>query len=480
MNTTQLEKIILSSLLNDGDYSRKVIPYVKGEFFSTTEATVLTNIILNYSNEYNTMPTEATLEVELDNQKALSTEIYTNAKVLINSIFKPDVVDAIKKLDQVWRLDKTEKYFKQQSCYIAVMNSINILEGEDKKNTPEAIPGILEEALNIHFDNDVGHDYFEDADERFKYYHSTEEKIPFLLNALNNVTNGGASKKALIVPVAPTGVGKSFFMTAWSAFLIKLGYNVLYVTLEMAEEKIAERIDANLMDIAINDLKTIPEDVFGNKISALRGTHLGVLKIKEYPSSSFTANTLKALLSELKSKNNFEPAVIMVDYLNLVSSFRVAKSNDTYTGVKFASEELRSIAMETNSLIVAPTQTNREGVGSADYTLTEISESMGIAHTADFIFGLIETTELANNSQLRIKQLKNRWGDINRPPSFVVSVNKAKMQIHDYDDISEAQVHVPKVNKPVDNQAALDTIRNLPQFGKQKGTIPLDLSDMTW
>ena len=286
MNTTQLEKIILSSLLNDGDYSRKVMPYVQASFFSTTEASVVTSVILKYSEEYNSIPTKDTLEVELDNQKALSTEVYTNAKVLIGAIFKPDVVDGVKKLDQDWRLDKTEKYFRQQSCYAAVMNSINILEGEDKKNTPEAIPGILEQALNIHFDNDVGHDYFADADSRFDYYHNTEVKIPFLLTAMNNITNGGAVKKSLVVPVAPTGVGKSFFMTAWSSFLLKLGYKVLYVTLEMAEEKIAERIDANLMDVAINDLKSIPRDIFGNKISALRGSHLGTLRIKEYPSST--------------------------------------------------------------------------------------------------------------------------------------------------------------------------------------------------
>ena len=446
MNATTLEKIIISSLLNNGDYSRKVMPYTRPEFFSTNEASTVTQIILDYVEKYNSLPTKDALQVELDNRKAVSTELFTNSNLLITSIFKDDVVAGVLKLDKEWLLDKTEKYYKQQSCHIAVMNSINILEGEDKTLTPESIPGILEEALNIHFDTDIGHDYFEDAQDRFDYYHRTDVRIPFLLNALNNVTNGGAVKKSLIVPVAPTGVGKSFFMTAWSSFLLKLGYNVLYITLEMSEEKIGERIDANLMDIAINDLGTVPENIFMNKISSLRTSHLGKLKIKEYPSSSFNAMHLKGLLNELKAKNNFVPDIIMVDYLNLVSSSTLVNSSDTYNAVKNAARELRSIAMEFDLVIVSPTQTNREGINASDYSLTEISESMGIAHYADFIIGLIETEELANNSQMRIKQLKNRWGDINRPPSFVVSVNKAKMQLHDYDDIS-GMAHIEHKSK---------------------------------
>lgn len=479
MNTTQLEKIILSSLLNDGEFSRKVMPYVDPAFFSTTEATTITNIILKYSSQYNSMPTKDTLEVELENAKGLNSEVFGNSKALITSVFREDIIEGIKKLDSEWLLDQTEKYFRQQSCYAAVLNSINILEGDNKKLTPEAIPGILEEALNIHFDNDVGHDYFEDAQDRFDYYHRTDIKIPFLIKSMNDITNGGAVKKSLIVPVAPTGVGKSFFMTAWSAFLIKNGYNVLYVTLEMPEEKIAERVDANLMDVNINDLSSIPMDIFGNRINSLRKTHMGTLKIKEYPSSSFTANNLKSLLGELKSKIGFVPDVVMVDYLNLVSSFRVAKSNDTYTGVKFAAEELRSIALESDIVIVAPTQTNREGVGAADYTLTEISESMGIAHTSDFIFGMIETEELLNNSQMRIKQLKNRWGDISKPSSFIISVNKAKMQIHDYDDISYATNNNKEV-KSSNNDNALDAIKNLPQFNKNKQNASTGAVEMLW
>lgn len=433
--TTQLEKIIISSVLNDGDYARKVLPHIQPMFFSTNEAAQVVDMLLDYNVKYSTLPTKDTLLVELENTKKLSAEAYSHANLLLEQVFRPEVVESVLKLDETWRLDKTEEYFKQQSCYIAVMSSISILEGEDKKTSKEAIPGILEEALNISFDTDVGHDYFEDAEDRFDYYHRTDVRIPFLLTAMNNITNGGAVKKSLIVPVAPTGVGKSFFMTAWAAFLLKLGYNVLYVTLELPEEKIGERIDANLMDIAINDLNTVPKDVFTNKINDLRRTHLGKLKIKEYPSSGFNALILKSLLGELNAKNKFKPDIVMIDYLNLVSPLSAVSGSDTYNALKNVAREIRSVAMELDIVTVAPTQTNREGVNAADYSLTEISESMGIAHYADMIFGLIETTELAENMQLRIKQLKNRWGDINKPSSFVIAVNKAKMQMHDYDDV---------------------------------------------
>lgn len=433
--TTQLEKIILSSLLHSPDYARKVLPHVKPSFFSTHEAATVADLILTHNANYSTLPSKDTLQVELESTKLLSTDAFTHSNLLIEKIFKPEVVEEIIKLDEVWILDKTEKYFKQQSCHIAVLESINILEGEDSKISPDAIPGILEQALNISFDNDVGHDYFEDAESRFEYYHRTDVRIPFLLTAMNNITNGGAVKKSLVVPVAPTGVGKSFFMTAWSAFLLKLGYNVLYVTLELPEEKIGERIDANLMDTVINDLSTMPKDVFTNKINDLKKSHLGKLIIKEYPSSGFNALILKGLIGELKAKNKFMPDIVMIDYLNLVSPMSALNGSDTYNSLKNAAREIRSIAMELDIVCVAPTQTNREGVGAADYSLTEISESMGIAHYADMIFGLIETVELANNMQLRIKQLKNRWGNVNQPSSFVVSANKAKMQLHDYDDI---------------------------------------------
>lgn len=436
MNSSQLEKIILSMLLHDGEYSQKVMPYTNPQFFSTQESALLSQLILDYSAKYTSIPTKDALKVELENKKSVPTDLFTNTNVLIDAVTKQEIVEGIKKLDKDWVLDNTESYYKQQSCHIAVLNSIGILEGENKKLSADAIPGILEDALNIHFDTDIGHDYFDDALSRFDYYHRTDVKIPFLLNAMNNITNGGAVKKSLIVPVAPTGVGKSFFMTAWSSYLIKLGYNVLYVTLELAEEKIGERIDANLMDIAINDLDTIPKDVFTNKINALRTSHLGKLKIKEYPSNGFTANKLKALLGELKSKISFVPDIIMIDYLNLVSPAVAINGSDTYNSLKNSARELRSVAMELDVIVVAPTQTNREAIGASDYSLTEMSESMGIAHYADFIFGMIETEELANNSQMRIKQLKNRWGDVNKPSSFVVASNKAKMQLYDYDDIS--------------------------------------------
>lgn len=436
MNTNVLERIILSAMLNDRDFSRKVIPHIKPLYFSSPEAAQITNLLLEYNQEYNNIPTKDTLEVELENSKGVGQDVYKNAKSLIGKLYNDEIKESIKSIDKDWLLNKTEAHFKQQSCYHAVLDSLSIIEGENKKKTVESIPSILEEAVNISFDTDVGHDYFEDAQERYEYYHRTDTKIPFHLNAMNIVTNGGAAIKSLIVPVAPTGVGKSFFMTAWSAWLIKNGYDVLYVTLEMAEEKIGERIDANLMNLTINELGTCPENVFNNKINSIARQATGKLIIKEYPSANFSALNLKALLDELEAKKGFKPTVVMLDYLNLASSYRIPKGTDTYLSVKYAAEELRSVAMEYGIIMCAPTQTNREGVGASDYDMTQISESMGIAHTSDFIFGLIETQELAENSQLKIKQLKNRWGDINRPSAFVISVNKAKMQMHDYDDIS--------------------------------------------
>lgn len=460
METNTLEKIILTSILTQKDFSRKVLPYAQPIFFSTTESSTLVDLVKEYSEEYKGIPTKEQLEVELENKRGIPGNIYTNTKVLINQLYNDSIVESVKSLDADWLLNKTEAHFKQQSCHIAVLNSISILEGEDKKNSPESIPRILEEALSISFDTDVGHDYIEDAEERFEYYHASDVKIPFHLSGLNKVTNGGAVKKAMIVPVAPTGVGKSFFMTAWSAWLIRQGYNVLYVTLEMAEEKIAERVDACLMDITLDSLSTCPKETFMSKIKKLQTDTLGTLKIKEYPSNNFTAQTLKLLLDELKRKQGFKPDVIMIDYLNLVTSYRVAKSSDTYTSVKFAAEELRSIAMELDTLIVAPTQTNREGVGAADYTLTEISESMGIAHTSDFIFGLIETEELRNNSQLRVKLLKNRWGSLT-PSSFVISAVKSKMQMFDMDDLGDISTTAPTFSG------------NKEELFKQNASLPL-------
>lgn len=449
MDSNTLERVILSALLNHSDFSRKVMPYVNPIYFSTPEGAVLSDLIVTFNEQYKGKPSRDTLEVELENKKGVAQDVYTQTKVLINTLYSDKIIEALEKVDSKWLLDKTESHFKTQSCRIAVLNSLEILEGENPKVSPEAIPKILEDALNISFDADLGHDYFEDAEERYDYYHSTDVKIPFHLTALNHITNGGAIKKSLIIPMAPTGVGKSFFMTAWAAWLIQNGYNVLYVTLEMAEEKIGERIDACLMDMALNQLVDIPRDTFRNKIDKLKTRTVGRLKIKEESSGSFNSRLLENRLDEYETKDGFVPDVVMVDYLNLANSYRVPKGLDTYLSVKYTAEEFRDTAMRRNFICCAPTQTNREGVDASDYGLGQTSESMGITHTTDFMFGLIETEEMRDNSQIRIKQLKNRWGPLT-PQSFMISVNKSKMQMHDMDDLSAMNVTIPTVEPKIE------------------------------
>lgn len=440
MTESHLEKIIISGLLHNMDFSKKVMPYTKSMFFASNTSETVIDIILDYTETYSSLPSKDAIEIELDSKKGMSEETYKNTKVLIDKIYDNEIIDSINKIDKEWLLEKTESYYKQQSCHIAVLEAISIIEG-DSKLSPESIPLIMEDALRIEFNINLGHDYFQDSDARYEYYHRTDVKVPFLLKAMNDITGGGASRKSLIVPVAPTGVGKSFFMTAWSAYLLQNGYNVAYITLEMAEEKIGERIDANLMDVRLNDLNRIPKNIFDNKINKMKQDYNGILKIKEEPSASFNAAKLRTLLHEYKQKDNFVPDVIMIDYLNLVKPMRGSPTDNSYTALKNVAEELRSLALEMDLIICSPSQTNRDAFGLDDFNLTELSESMGIAHTADFMFGMIETPELAADFLMRLKQLKNRWGDINAPSSFMVSTNKAKMQLYDSDDISKLVGH---------------------------------------
>ena len=440
MTESHLEKIIISGLLHNMDFSKKVMPYTKSMFFASNTSETVIDIILDYTETYSSLPSKDAIEIELDSKKGMSEETYKNTKVLIDKIYDNEIIDSINKIDKEWLLEKTESYYKQQSCHIAVLEAISIIEG-DSKLSPESIPLIMEDALRIEFNINLGHDYFKDSDARYEYYHRTDVKVPFLLKAMNDITGGGASRKSLIVPVAPTGVGKSFFMTAWSAYLLQNGYNVAYITLEMAEEKIGERIDANLMDVRLNDLNRIPKNIFDNKINKMKQDYNGILKIKEEPSATFTVAKLRTLLHEYKQKDNFVPDVIMIDYLNLVKPMRGSPTDNSYTALKNVAEELRSLALEMDLIICSPSQTNRDAFGLDDFNLTELSESMGIAHTADFMFGMIETPELAADFLMRLKQLKNRWGDINAPSSFMVSTNKAKMQLYDSDDISKLVGH---------------------------------------
>lgn len=430
----ELEKIILTLMLNDNEFSSKVFPYFKTDYFQDSSHNAVATIFKKYQEEYNSLPSLAAMEIELAEQKNLSEQTYTDTKNLLTKLYNPDVVQHSKELSKEHILEKTEKYFKQQSCMLAVYKAIDILE--NKSANYDNIPELLKTAVSVSFDQNIGHDYIRDAQNRFEEYHNVETLLPFKLTALNMVTGGGCGYKSLIVPVAPTGIGKSFFMTDWASYLIKNAYNVLYVTLELSETKIAERIDMNLMDCTKQQLKQMPSMTFNSKINSIKSQAIGSLKIKEYPSGVFNANHLRHLLKELKLKEDFVPNIVFIDYINLMASYRNMDASNSYAQVKAVAEEVRGVAMEQNLIVCSPTQTNRSGVNTNDFNLTEISESLGIAMTADFIFGLIQTDDMADNHQMKIKQLKNRWGDISKPSSFMINVNKSKMQMFDGDDVS--------------------------------------------
>lgn len=445
----KIEQLIVASILNVPDYRSKVYPHIRPELFISGCAPTIVELIKKFNDEYKSFPPKDSLLVELDNKSGLSEEAYNDAKEAIKILYSDEMIKACNQVDKEWLLDKSESYLKTNSCHLAVMESLSILDGENKKLTPEAIPDILKNALSITFDNNVGHDYIDDADARFEFYHKLEKRIPFKLKSLNDVTQGGIPRKSLIVPVAPTGVGKSLFMTDWSSWLLTQGFNVLYVTLELAEERVAERVDANLMNITMQDLKTLPKTTFDSRLNTILRNPIGKLKIKEYPPGTFNANHLRFLCQDLKNKQNFKPDIIMVDYLNLMSSYRMRDNSNSYSYIKAVTEELRGVAMELDIVVCSPTQTNRTGMGASDFELTEVSESAGIAMTADMMVGFISTPELEELGHMRVKQLKNRFGDLNKPGSFVISVNRAKMQLADLDDISSVtnKAPIPTINK---------------------------------
>lgn len=429
----EIELLIAAGITHLPDFRSKVVPHFKPELIENESARRLIQTFVEFHDKYKTTPTKEAMSVELSNRKDLSDDSFKSTSDLLDTVYSEKIQDGITKQSLSWMLTETERHLTNRACYNTIMESLSIIEGENKKLAIDAIPDLFKQAISISFDTNVGHDYIEDSEERFNFYHMKEDIIPFHLSMLNKATGGGMRSKSLIVPIAPTGVGKSLFLTSEAAHQLMRGKNVLYITLEMAEERISERIDAKLMDIAIGDLKTIPKSVFDNKINTMKKNPIGKIITKEYPPGTFTANHLRFLLNELKSKRNFIPKIIMVDYLNLMASYRMKDAGNSYSYVKAVAEELRGVGMEFDVTVISPTQTNRNGMGAADFELTEISESAGIAMTADLIFGIISTPEMEELGQLRFKQLKNRWGDLNSPNSWLVGVNRAKMQMFDLD-----------------------------------------------
>ena len=437
-----IEQTILSNLVFNEKYCRKVIPFIKDEYFTSKGCAILFTEIHEYVSEYNSLPTKTALSIECDNRDDLSEENY---KEIQNGISELNEEES----DYDWLIHTTETWCQERAIYLSLMESIKIADGQDSKKDKGAIPQILSDALSVSFDSHIGHDYVLDAETRYDFYHKTEEKIPFDLEYLNKITKGGLPNKTLNIALAGTGVGKSLFMCHVAASALLQGKNVLYITLEMAEEKIAERIDANLLNVNIKDLATLPKVMFDNKINNLSKKTKGKLIIKEYPTASAHVGHFKALLQELSLKKSIKPDIVFVDYLNICASQRYKGSIvNSYTYVKAIAEELRGLAVESNVPIVSATQTTRSGFGSTDVDLTDTSESFGLPATADLMFALISTEELEGMNQIMVKQLKNRYNDPTMNKRFCIGIDRAKMRLYDIQDAQEGLVDAGKEEVP--------------------------------
>ena len=427
LNLTQrIEATILSSLIYNEEYTRKVIPFIKPEYFQDGIEKVIFQTIERYTNKYKSTPNIETLIIDVQ-KVSLNEEQYKGAlEYLSQTIFVPEA-------DQQWLLDETEQFCKDKAIYNAILNGIHIIDGKSKEHTPEALPSILTDALAVSFDTHVGHDYIEQADERYTYYHEVEDKIPFDLDFFNKITKGGLPPKTLNVCLAGTGVGKSLFMCHVAASSLLQNKNVLYITMEMAEEKIAERIDANLMNISLEDLHDLPRRMYDSRIDKIRKKTTGKLIIKEYPTASAHCGHFRALHSELLLKKQFRPDIIFIDYINICASsrFKYGSNVNSYTYIKGIAEEMRGLAVELNVPILSATQTTRQGFTSTDIGLEDTSESFGLPATADLMFALISTEELEGLNQMLVKQLKNRYNDPTSNKRFIIGVDRSKMKLYD-------------------------------------------------
>ena len=432
--TQTIERTTLGQLLSNEDYARKVMPHMKMDYFSDrTERTVFEEI-QKFVERYNALPTKDTLEIEIDTRRDLNEDDIKRVLTVVKELSVDNDVNAD------WLVETTEKFIKDKAVYNAIVEGISIIDGKDKNRGADAIPSILTDALAVGFDNRVGHDYLLDSEERFEYYHTVEEKIPFDLEFFNKITKGGLPPKTLNIALAGTGVGKSLFMCHVAANCLSQGKNVLYITLEMAEERIAERIDANLMNVSMEDLHDLPKQMFESKIDKIKNKTTGNLIVKEYPTASAHTNHFRGLIKELAIKKSFKPDIIFIDYLNICTSSRIkgVTNVNSYTMVKSIAEELRGLAVETNVPIMAATQTTRSGHSNSDVGLEDTSESFGLPATADLMFALISNEELDALNQIAVKQLKNRYNDPTVNKRFVIGIDRARMRLFDV-KLSEQQ-----------------------------------------
>ena len=461
-----IENTILSNLVFNEDYCRKVIPFIKDEYFTGAGNKIVFSIISDYVDKYDALPTAEVLSIEADQREDLNESSYKEVNACISSL-------ANEESNFDWMVETTEKWCQERAVYIALMESVKIADGNDSNQDKGAIPHILSQALSVCFDSHVGHDYIDDALDRYDYYHRDEEKIPFDLEFFNKITKGGLHRKSLNVALAGTGVGKSLFMCHVAASCLLQGKNVLYITMEMAEERIAERIDANLLNINIKDLAGLPKVMFENKVNRLASKTQGKLIIKEYPTASAHVGHFKSLLSDLALKRSIRPDIIFVDYLNICASQRYKGSIvNSYTYVKAIAEELRGLACEHDVPIVSATQTTRAGYGSSDVDLTDTSESFGLPATADLMFALISTEELEGMNQIMVKQLKNRYHDPTMNKRFCVGIDRAKMKLYDVEQSAQKDL-VDSGQDHGDEEEKIDLVKRF-QNKKTLATLSYD------
>jgi len=425
-----IQTTILRNLIADENFTRTVIPFLKKEYFENNHRVVF-NSVVDFVEKYNKLPTQEALSIELSNANINDGP---GVSEVVSQVFTP------KEINQEWLLEHTEKWCQDRSIYLAIMESISIIDGKHQTLTKNALPQLLTDALGVNFDTNVGHDYIDNSDERFDFYHKVEDRIPFDLEYFNKITKDGLPNKTLNIALAGTGVGKSLFMCHHAASVLTLGKNVLYITLEMAEERIAERIDANLMNIPIDQLHSLSKTMFEDKITKIAQKNVGKLIIKEYPTGAAHSGHFRALLNELKLKRNFEPDIIFIDYLNICSSSRMkglGGAINTYSYIKAIAEELRGLAVEFNLPIFSATQTTRSGYSNSDVGLEDTSESFGLPATADLMFALVSTEELDKLGQMMVKQLKNRYNDPVKCKRFIVGVDRSRMKLYDVEETAQ-------------------------------------------
>ena len=431
----RIERTALSNLIHNEEYTRKVLPFIKEEYFSDRTERLLFTEIYKFVNKYNSLPTKEALSIEINSAKSVNEDEYKKITDVLSTLNKEPV-------NQDWLVETTEKFCKDRAIHNAILGGIQIIDGKDKKHTPEYLPEMLTSALSVSFDQKVGHDYLQETKERFDFYKKKEERLELDLDYFNKITRGGIPSKTLNICLAGTGVGKTMFMTHLASSILLQGKYVLYITMEMAEERIAERIDANLLNVGMSDLEELPYSMYETKINKLQSKTSGKLIIKEYPTASAHTGHFRALVKELALKKSFKPDIVFVDYLNICASarFKAGANVNSYTYIKAIAEELRGMAVENDIPIFSATQTTRGGFVSSDVGLEDTSESFGLPATADFMFALISSEELDDKNQIMVKQLKNRYNDPTVNRKFILGVDRSKMRFYDVEQTAQTDL----------------------------------------